>query len=96
MKFADAARITIKKLFECACCHTHIESQDVGVVGDSIVVCKECAVKVALYEQELLTTFKMINKGRPMSDEDKSLIRRMSFNIKIDVPAPTFVESEVV
>lgn len=96
MKMADIARVTIKRLFKCQCCTAHVDSLSVAIVGDTTVVCKECAVKVALHEQNLLTAFKMINNGNPISEEDREMIRRMSLNIKFDVPVPDFVVSEVI
>lgn len=82
MKVSEIAKITIKRLFECMCCHTHVDSLSVGILGDDIVVCKDCAERVRVKGNALLSTFKLINKREP-TDIELSELKKMSLNVQV-------------
>lgn len=82
MKLSEIARVTVKQLFECMSCHTHVDSLSVGILGDDIIVCKECTDKVKTKGNALLGAFRIINHREPDDIELREL-KKMSLNIQV-------------
>ena len=82
MKLGEIAKITIKKLFECACCHTHVDYESIGAVDTGITVCKECLPKVTSRYKNLKDTYLMVYKGQQPTEEELLEIKKMSLNIQ--------------